>query len=112
MGYLGLGRRGIVSVLALLLGAGAALAAGSPGDLDTGFDVDGVALFDSGADARFYAVAEQSDGKLVVVGRDSFPDNLDPATIPGWKVRRYATNGSLDTSFGTNGLMARATGMI
>ncbi len=48
------------------------------------------------------AVAVQTDGKIVVVGAINQPYN-SPAIAPGLAVRRYNTNGTLDTTFGTNG---------
>ena len=68
------------------------------GTLDTSFDGDGIALTPmsaSGADiAR--AVEIQTDGKIVVAG-SAVPTDLDFA------VARYNTDGSLDTTFDTDG---------
>lgn len=68
------------------------------GSLDTSFDVDGkvtTGIFDSTDQAT--AAAIQPDGKLVVAGY-TFIDN----TL-GFALVRYNTNGSLDTSFDTDG---------
>ena len=71
------------------------------GTLDNSFDGDGVATADFGANAWGKDVEIQSDGKYVVGGwLDTQPqadDQLDFA------IARFNTNGSLDTSFGTNG---------
>jgi uncharacterized delta-60 repeat protein len=63
----------------------------SNGSLDTSFDGDGKATL--GENTSFYAVALQTDGKIVAGG-----------TNPKLAVARFNTNGSLDTSFGINGI--------
>ena len=70
----------------------AALAAS--GDPDPSFDGDGKVLLDLGANNPGSAVAVQSDGKILVAG-GGFANGL--------AVSRLNTDGSLDTSFGTNG---------
>ena len=57
----------VVGSFALLVLAGAAVAAGLAGDLDTNFDTDGVALLTTAQRPNYYAVAQQSTGKLIVV---------------------------------------------
>jgi len=65
------------------------------GSLDTSFDTDGIVTTDiSGTDCA-YGVAIQSDGKIVVAGIAG----LDVAVV------RYNTDGSLDTSFDTDGIV-------
>ena len=70
---------------------------GSMLGIDTSFDGDGKLTTDFGGDEEATAVAVQTDGKIVVVGQ----------TIAGsgaaLVLARYNNNGSLDTSFGTNG---------
>lgn len=68
----------------------------SAGDLDTSFNFDGVAVFPTVAGQPLTAndVAVQGDGKVVVVGTS----NSNFAVLG-----RYNTNGSPDTSFGSNG---------
>src|SRR5437763_2817462 len=71
------------------------------GDLDPTFGTDGKVLtdFDHSTDIA-YAVAVQTDGKLVVVGttyRDNDFSNEDFA------VARYNTDGTLDNTFGSGG---------
>ena len=46
------------------------------------------------------AVAVQPDGKIVVVGA---VDAISPAGASTLAVQRYNANGTLDTSFGTDG---------
>jgi uncharacterized delta-60 repeat protein len=65
------------------------------GSLDSGFGTGGKVVTDLGTmQDNAYALALQSDGKIVVTGW-TYP--YDFAIV------RYNTNGSLDTSFGTNG---------
>ncbi|MCP4538197.1 MAG: hypothetical protein GY832_13740, partial [Chloroflexi bacterium] len=70
----------------------------SDGSLDTSFDTDGFANADFGADDVAFAVARQSDGKIIVAGRVW-------VTGPGYNfgLARYNSNGSLDTGFDTDG---------
>jgi uncharacterized delta-60 repeat protein len=92
--------------LALLALVGIAIAAGTAGQLDTSFGTNGVAIEDAHDDMRARAAGLQSDGKIVAVGRDSrAPGDGTAAAIPGWKARRFHTDGSLDTTFGTNGVV-------
>jgi uncharacterized delta-60 repeat protein len=70
------------------------------GTLDTTFDGDGIART-SGFDS--YSVKIQSDGKIVA-GGESTTAGLDFA------VARYNTDGSLDSSFGTGGLVTTPIG--
>ncbi|MCB8928549.1 MAG: cadherin-like domain-containing protein [Ardenticatenaceae bacterium] len=71
------------------------------GTLDTTFDSDGIAqtLFSTGQDL-LYDIALQPDGKIVGAGFVPFSDNNPEQNVA---LVRYNTNGSADTSFGTNG---------
>ncbi|MFN7626851.1 MAG: hypothetical protein ACK5PZ_08470, partial [Pirellula sp.] len=51
-----------------------------------------------------YSVTIQPDGKIVVGGHSSFGGNWDFALV------RYNANGTLDTSFGTGGMVSTAIG--
>jgi uncharacterized delta-60 repeat protein len=67
------------------------------GSLDTSFDGDGKVTTDFGASMdHVFAIKLQTDGKIVVAG-ESYIGNIDFA------LARYNTNGSLDTSFSTDG---------
>jgi uncharacterized delta-60 repeat protein len=66
---------------------------GSGGRVSTGFTPSSVDTAE--------ALAVQRDGKLVVAGR-SCPDNF---TDPNFLIARYLRDGSLDTSFGSGGLV-------
>ena len=67
------------------------------GSLDTTFDGDGKAQFEMPAIIEMYGFALQSDGRILIAGR-SFLNGVFTGLIA-----RFNTNGSLDTSFGTNG---------
>ena len=75
------------------------------GDLDTSFDTDGklTPAIGSGADIA-YSVVLQSDGKILVAGNSYNGSNDDFAIV------RYNTDGSLDTSFDTDGKKTNAIG--
>jgi uncharacterized delta-60 repeat protein len=68
------------------------------GSLDTTFDTDGMAQTDfaSSLDAA-YSVNVQSDGKIVLSGTSNQSGTTDFALV------RYNTDGSLDTTFDTDG---------
>ncbi len=74
------------------------------GLLDTTFDTDGVVTYDGGGWDHGFAVALQDDGKIVVAGLS------DNGTDGDVLVLRYDTNGSLDTGFGTNGVVTYDSG--
>ena len=70
------------------------------GSLDATFDGDGKVITDLGAfDDEALAVAIQADGKIIAVGYSSLDNVLSFPTA----IVRYNADGSLDTSFGTNG---------
>lgn len=76
------------------------------------FDQSGTAITTYGENGHYYNrdyllwhtdqidAALQSDGKLLVTGSFGAPDNIDL-----WRVIRINTNGTVDTSFGSNGVM-------
>ena len=71
--------------------------------LDTSFDGDGILTTDiAGAADQAWGVAVQSDGKIVVVGDADTGGTVDFAVV------RYNTDGSLDTSFDTDGIVTTA----
>ena len=70
------------------------------GSLDTSFDVDGM------ASPGGYTVAMQPDGKIVIgTGRN------DPGGKLDFAISRLNSNGSIDTSFGSNGLVQTDIGL-
>jgi uncharacterized delta-60 repeat protein len=76
------------------------------GSLDTTFDTDGkvTTAIGSGTDVA-YSVVLQSDGKIVAAGYSNNGTNVDFAVV------RYNTNGSLDTTFDTDGKVTTAVGL-
>ena len=90
----------VVGVLAMLTtGLPASLALASGGSLDTTFDTDGKVTTDivSSLDDAASSVAVQADGKIIVAG------DYDNNVSRDFAVARYNTNGSLDTTFDTDG---------
>ncbi len=71
------------------------------GSLDTSFDSDGIVLTDLNSNSadQSYAVAIDSSGKIIVAGRSYVTFDVDVA------VARYNTDGSLDTSFDSDGIV-------
>jgi uncharacterized delta-60 repeat protein len=75
------------------------------GSLDTNFDSDGKVTTEVGSsDDYAESVAIQSDGKIVAAGYSSNGGNNDFALV------RYNTDGSLDTSFDSDGKVTTAIG--
>lgn len=72
----------------------------SSGTLDTTFGVNGkvITTVDSNYSDAVTQLAIQSDGKIVAGGFTSFETNTRMAVV------RYLSNGTIDTSFGTNGI--------
>jgi len=74
------------------------------GTADPAFAGDGVALTDWGSPMAYpdaFGLARQADGRLVVAGG---VDNVD--TEGDFAVARYGTDGTLDSQFGGDGLVA------
>ena len=71
------------------------------GSLDTGFGKNGVATTDFGSDDVAHAVTLTVDGRIVVAGISvaSFPQSSRIA------IARYNANGSLDATFGNQGIV-------
>ena len=75
------------------------------GSLDTTFGTGGIVTTPVGSyDAYAYALGIQSDGRIVVAGYSSSGSNYDFA------LARYNTNGTLDTTFGTGGIVITPMG--
>jgi len=73
----------------------------APGDLDTSFGTDGIVTtsISDGSD-RGYGLAILADGKILVSGRADFSSGVGE-----FAVVRYNSDGTLDTSFGTDGIV-------
>jgi len=74
---------------------GIAIAAGTAGSLDSTFGDGGLVVTPGG---RFFGVVVQADGKVVAAGVDM----VTSAPV----VARYNADGSLDTTFGTDGFVS------
>lgn len=75
----------------------------NPGDLDLTFGTGGKVLTDVAGTTidRGHGVVLQSDGKIVISGTADFAVTADSEFL----VIRYNTDGSLDSSFGTGGIV-------
>ena len=76
------------------------------GSLDRSFGSGGVVttVFEAGSYAS--AVALQSDGKIVAAGTVFVDFNIGDQSDTDFALARYNANGSLDTTFGTGGLVS------
>lgn len=75
------------------------------GSLDTTFDSDGKVTTAVGDSVVAYSVTIQSDGKIVVAGA-----SFTTANSNDFVVVRYNTDGSLDTTFDTDGIVTTPIG--
>src|SRR3982751_4061304 len=86
----------LLMAMFILAASAASGIAQQAGDLDATFGLGGKL---TGWTGQAYAVAIQSDGKIVVAGNNYVP--------PGWNsdfvIARYNSDGSPDNSFGTGG---------
>jgi uncharacterized delta-60 repeat protein len=88
------------------------------GSLDTTFGMGGIVVtsigdrgFGSSAGASASAVAIQSDGRIVAAGSiQSYDESYQLEEYPYFVLARYNTDGSLDTSFGTGGIVVTDIG--
>jgi len=71
----------------------------SDGSLDTAFDTDGKVITSIGGFDNAFAVALQSDGKILAAGSAPNGNNNDFALV------RFNSDGSLDTAFDTDGIV-------
>lgn len=76
------------------------------GTLDSNFGVGGIVITSVNANDRPNAIVEQSDGKLVVAGATSAGGIGD---FSDFILARYETDGSLDTTFGSGGIVVTPT---
>jgi len=93
--------KSIALIIAVLFLLPAAVFASVAGSLDKRFDTDGKLTFLSGFGSTFYdAAVQQADGKIVAVG------NCNPTlTTSDFLVVRFNADGSLDTSFDSDGIV-------
>jgi uncharacterized delta-60 repeat protein len=76
------------------------------GALDTTFGTGGKMTHALGTGANAHSMALQPDGKLLIGGYATSADT----GRPGFVVARFLSNGTLDTSFGTNGFSTASVG--
>ena len=75
----------------------------NPGDLDTTFGTNGLVTTNVGDYfSSINSIVLQSDGKIIAGGNYIVNDNYDNY----FALARYNSDGTLDTSFGTNGLVS------
>ncbi|HYV92932.1 MAG TPA: T9SS type A sorting domain-containing protein [Chitinophagales bacterium] len=74
----------------------------SNGDLDSSFDSNGIVNTFIGSESGIHAIAIQPDNKIVAGGFTQTGMNTD------WALARYNSNGTLDSSFGTQGIVTTA----
>ena len=92
-----------MALLATLSGSAQA----APGDLDPTFGTGGLVTTDFGGRGDFgLAVALQSDGKIIAAGNSSAVGVFSV----DFALARYNTNGSLDSTFGSNGTVLTSFG--
>ncbi len=74
----------------------------SNGNLDTSFGNNGIVLYDGGNREECYDLMVQSDDTILVAGHSG----SSSGAISDWNlvVLKYDPNGTLDTTFGTNGV--------
>jgi len=76
----------------------------SPGTLDINFDTDGIVKTAVGGNSYAWAVAIQPDQKIVAAGSCHNGSNSDFALV------RYNADGSMDSGFGTGGIVITPIG--
>jgi uncharacterized delta-60 repeat protein len=79
------------------------------GSLDSTFDKDGKVTTDSGNESFDFAmaVAIDSNGKIVVAGQSSLSNGIQAVDF---SLARYNSDGTLDPTFGTNGIVTTDLG--
>jgi len=89
-----------IALLALATVLSPALVSGqTPGTLDASFGTRGTVITDFGGSAAARALAVQPDGKIVAAGLAFIND------VSNVGLARYNTDGTLDASFGTGGIV-------
>jgi uncharacterized delta-60 repeat protein len=82
----------------------------SDGSLDNSFDADGKKTFSIKDHSNAYAVALQTDGKILIAGGDTNGNYITSAHNEDFAVARLNSNGSFDLGFGWFGKATIAMG--
>jgi uncharacterized delta-60 repeat protein len=77
----------------------------SDGSLDTDFGTDGIVKTDFGGNSTSYDLLIRPNGKIVLVG-----DGSDDVNGLGMSIVQYNEDGTLDTSFGSGGVVHTGSG--
>ena len=81
-----------------------ALLFGAQGDLDSSFGTNGIVVTRADGSMEYaHSVANQNDGKIVAAGHS------DIFGSDNFALARYNTDGTLDATFGTNGIVVTRT---
>ncbi len=95
----------VLSIFSLLFFS--VVAFGQAAEYDTSFSENGIATISNGIfDAKGHALAIQTDGKIVIGGRV----HLDFGLQWGFGVARFKSDGTVDSSFGINGMVVLEVG--
>ena len=96
----------LVTAFTTATGASSIYRLNANGTIDTSFGTGGSTLIASPdtSPAQVYGMNVSTDGKIIVVG--AYYAIADPRTL----ISRYSANGTLDTTFGTNGFAFAGTG--
>jgi len=94
----------LIIILAACGGGGSGNTTPQAGSLDTTFNTNGKVTTPIGSGSGANAIAIQTDGKIVVAGNAGNGTNTDFA------LARYNTDGSLDTTFDTDGIVTTPIG--
>ncbi len=96
----------VFALVALALGIPTHSARAGAGDLDPTFGVGGQVITPMTGTVRCSSLAVQPDGKLIVAGSHFLPGGpFQKTTQVDILLVRYNTDGSLDTTFGTGGIV-------
>lgn len=94
-------------IFSVCLASASAIALGDSIELDSTFGISGITTISTGdVGSGAYGVAIQSDGRIVAVGYSS-----DRNYINRFAIARFSSDGTLDSSFGTNGIALTSVGL-
>jgi uncharacterized delta-60 repeat protein len=77
----------------------------SNGSLDTGFGTSGVTTTSVNISSEIVDIALLPNGKIIAAGRESLYDDPPVPDHTNFAIARYTTQGILDNTFGTNGIV-------